>query len=631
MIDSNKFNDIEYYSEDIDSENDFSSYIDFINNFNNNINSSFFNSSIQDNFFSFQKNSNNKIQDYNNNIRAINNNYIYFGGGKSKKWNTLTHNGVMFPDEYKKHNIPIIYNGKKIFLNKLAEEYATYYSKYINTDYINNKTFNKNFWNDWNKTLYSDYGITSLSDCDFSLIHDHIIKEKEYKLTLSKEDKRLIKKKKENDEEKYKYAYVDGKKEKIANFKIEPPGIFLGRGCHPKTGCIKKRIHPNDVIINIDKNTKIPSPPYGEWKNVVHDKTAVWIASFFDPITKKNKYVYLSHESYFKASSDKEKFDLARKLKKKINSIRQKNYSLLYSYSYVVKQLASALYFIDNFALRIGSEKSYEAADTVGATNLKVKNIKLLNNDTIELDFLGKDSIRYKNKHQVDSLIYQNIKIFINNKNKNDKIFDSISSTDLNKYLNSYMNSLTGKVFRTFNSSYIFQKEINKISKAINNNKYGNLDNPNNDQITSISNDILKANLKVSKLCNHQKNVSKNLSNQIEKFNDKIKKYKTKFKLLQDKKSNLSTSKNDKNKARKFNDRILKLKNLIINTRAKRNLKFEMKNNTLETSKSNYIDPRIIFSFSKKHNLNSLIDKFYSESQKKKFSWASVVSPDFNF
>ena len=42
-------------------------------------------------------------------------------------------------------------------------------------------------------------------------------------------------------EEPYLYAYVDGRKEKVGNFRIEPPGLFRGRGDHPKTGTLKVR------------------------------------------------------------------------------------------------------------------------------------------------------------------------------------------------------------------------------------------------------------------------------------------------------------------------------------------------------------------------------------------------------
>ena len=46
---------------------------------------------------------------------------------------------------------------------------------------------------------------------------------------------------------------MDGHKQKVGNFRIEPPGLFRGRGDHPKQGKLKKRVHAKDIIINIGK------------------------------------------------------------------------------------------------------------------------------------------------------------------------------------------------------------------------------------------------------------------------------------------------------------------------------------------------------------------------------------------
>ena len=37
----------------------------------------------------------------------------------------------------------------------------------------------------------------------------------------------------------------------VGNFRVEPPGLFRGRGEHPKMGKFKKRIYPTDITINI--------------------------------------------------------------------------------------------------------------------------------------------------------------------------------------------------------------------------------------------------------------------------------------------------------------------------------------------------------------------------------------------
>lgn len=58
------------------------------------------------------------------------------------------------------------------------------------------------------------------------------------------------------------WAIVDGVKEKVGNFRVEPPGLFRGRGEHLKMGKLKKRIFPKDITINIGKDALIRSPQY---------------------------------------------------------------------------------------------------------------------------------------------------------------------------------------------------------------------------------------------------------------------------------------------------------------------------------------------------------------------------------
>jgi len=66
--------------------------------------------------------------------------------------------------------------------------------------------------------------------------------------SLVRESKRCEKAERE---EKYAYCYIDGVKVKVGNFRIEPTGIFMGRGTHPKIGKIKPYVYPEDVTINI--------------------------------------------------------------------------------------------------------------------------------------------------------------------------------------------------------------------------------------------------------------------------------------------------------------------------------------------------------------------------------------------
>ena len=93
---------------------------------------------------------------------------------------------------------------------------------------------------------------------------------------MSKEQKTRIKENNEKIEEPYKFCVINGAQQKVGNYKIEPPGIFLGRGDHPKLGMIKVRVRPEDVTINLDKTAPVPKPNVpGKWKKVIHDNKVI--------------------------------------------------------------------------------------------------------------------------------------------------------------------------------------------------------------------------------------------------------------------------------------------------------------------------------------------------------------------
>ena len=531
--------------------------------------------------------------------------YQQFGGAKGdKKWSSFIHNGILFPPLYIPHNIPIIYDGVEIQLPQLAEEYATLYAKYIDSEYIKKKSFNKNFWKDWKPTL-KGLNIEKLELCNFS----KIIKYLEYK-KLNKTEKII-----NNEEDKYKIAIVDGKEQPVGNFRMEPPGIFIGRGSHPKLGRIKRRIFPNDVILNISKDAPTPIlqdmflNTNQKWKKIIHDNHSEWLASWKDTITGKNKYVWLGTKSDFQARSDQEKFDKARKLGKYIDKIRTTNNENLLSNNIHMAQLATALYFIDKLALRVGNEKGDDQADTVGVTSLRYEHIILKLSNIIKLDFLGKDSVRYVNEIEVDPIIYLNLDKFLKNKKNGDDLFEHINSSDLNDYLKTFMPDLTAKVFRTFNASYLFQQELNEIST-----RYKSYNK--SDKLSILLMMFNKANAKVATLCNHQKNISKGFDDGLDKINNKIKEYKKQLKELE-----IDAVKNTK--------KIKKIKEYIKNNKHKKELKLELKNISLGTSKTNYIDPRITVGFLKTHDIP--IEKIFSTTLRDKFFWAFDVDKNYKF
>ena len=91
------------------------------------------------------------------------------------------------------------------------------------------------------------------------------------------------------------------------------------------------------------------------------------------------------------------------------------------------RQRATAMYFIDKLALRAGNEKGEDEADTVGCCSLRCEHVTLEPPNFIVFDFLGKDSIRYYNEVPVTEQVYKNIRIFKNDKNDEDELFDRVN------------------------------------------------------------------------------------------------------------------------------------------------------------------------------------------------------------
>uniref|UniRef100_A0A6C0I1S5 DNA topoisomerase 1 n=1 Tax=viral metagenome TaxID=1070528 RepID=A0A6C0I1S5_9ZZZZ len=538
---------------------------------------------------------------------------------KHTSWKTFEHNGVMFPPAYIPNNIPILYNGQPIKLTPEQEEYACIFARYIGTDYYNKSVFKKNFFSDWKTLFPKDTPIKDIALCDFSKMRGYLDKKKEDQKLLSKEDKANIKLKKEKLSLKYKFATIDGKKQPIGNFMVEPPSIFIGRGSHPALGSIKWRVYPSDITLNLSKGVPIPiadplsfdkniSPKLLKWNSIAHETNSFWIASWKDLITGKTKYVWLSDKSDIKASKDEAKFNIARELGKIIDKIRNKYKSDMESKDLAIRQVATAVYFIDIFALRVGNEKGEDEADTVGTVSLRVEHLQLLQNGKIQLDFLGKDSVRYINTFDVIPIVYQNLEKFIKSKSKGDNIFHAINTNDVNKYLKKFMKKLTARVFRTYNSSKLYQDVIfhasspasssrpnYNINKGFSNYKTTSNSSASKTKLTlsMVLKIINDANIAVAMLCNHQKNIGKGEStkDKINKIDKDSKNYKEKIKKIKDKEKSAHLA--------------------------------------LGTSKLNYIDPRITIAFLKLHKID--LNEYYNERELNKFKWATTIDKDFVF
>ncbi|KPI94694.1 DNA topoisomerase 1 [Papilio xuthus] len=538
------------------------------------------------------------------------------------KWNFLEHKGPVFAPDYEPlpENVKFRYDGKVVKLSQDAEEVAGFYARMLDHDYTTKSTFNTNFFADWRKMMTHEEAklIKDLNKCDFKEMHAYFLSVSEKNRNRTKEEKAAIKAKNEEIQKEYGFCTIDGHKEKIGNFRIEPPGLFRGRGEHPKMGMLKRRVMPEDVLINCSKDSKIPKPPPGHrWKEVRHDNTVTWLASWTENVQGQTKYVMLNPSSKLKGEKDWQKYETARKLHKCIDKIRETYKNDWKAKEMRVRQRAVALYFIDRLALRAGNEKDDDQADTVGCCSLRVEHIQLHKEKdgkeyVVVFDFLGKDSIRYYNEVPVEKRVFKNLELFMENKRDSDDLFDRLNTQTLNEHLKDLMPGLTAKVFRTYNASITLQRQLDELT------------DPN----ASIPEKILaynRANRAVAVLCNHQRAVPKGHSKSMEALKEKIQAKRDQIDeaeedLREATKAAKRGSVKEKIAADKKKTALERLKEQLKKLELQETDRDENKTIALGTSKLNYLDPRISVAWCKKHGVP--IEKIYNKTQRDKFRWA---------
>jgi len=515
---------------------------------------------------------------------------------KLKKWKTLSHNGVLFPPNYEHKNLTIKIRGKKLNLNPEQEERAYAWVKKLGTPYVEDDVFVSNFFSEFRKILGEEFSNVHPRDFEFKEIIDHQEKEKKRNSKPDRKKKLAEQRKKlrETLKEKYGFALVDGQRTEVANYMVEPPSIFMGRGKHPFRGRWKPRIYPKDVTLNLSKNSETPDLISHEdkWGKRIEDKNSMWLASWTDKLTKKLKYVWLHDSSSIRQQNDKMKYDNAKKLHSRLGKIRRHILKGMKSNDEKIRKISSVCFLIDRLYMRVGDEKDEDEADTVGASTLRVEHIKL-SPRKIDFDFLGKDSVPWSKKYKVskkdDEIFQKNLEHFISGKGGKDLIFDGIKSSDVNRFLGKSVKGLTAKAFRTFhatNEVKAYLQEHNDLEDA----------SPFLKLYHAKS-----ANLKAAIKCNHKRTPPKS-------WKKTLAKKRARLKIIEGK-----IPKTDKGKIR-HQERILKTKLNI-------KLAKETRDYNVNTSLRNYIDPRIYKSWS--DSINFDWTKVYPKTLQRKFSWVN--------
>jgi len=543
------------------------------------------------------------------------------------KWKTLQHNGILFPPDFKSQGIKIKINGEHVEPNLIQEEMVYQWAKKKDAPkpgtaekYVEDPIFQKNFISDFAKTFNGKFKNLKYTDVDFTQAYKLVEKEKEAKELMTKEEKKALalKRKEIREEMKIKYgrAIMDGQEVDIGNYMAEPPGIFMGRGEHPMRGRYKPQVTAKDVTLNLGKESKVPE---GKWGKIVHDRDSMWIASWMDALTQKRKYVWLADTAGIKQERDQAKYDKAIRLAKEIENVRVHIAKDMQSKEHKTKRIATACYLIYRTAMRVGDEKDPDEADTVGATTLRKEHIKLTEN-SIEFDFLGKDSVRWRETipaEGLDKQFHDNLKELIANKKNTQEIFHGITSRHVNAYYSTLVKGLTAKVFRTYLASSVVSKYLR-----------------NHDNIKSESNmkklfHAKMANLDSAIMCNHKRTIPKNFEQSLQKKKDTLSNVEKSKPWLKSEES-LKKAESIAQKTKKQKERVKKIKIQIKNRKAKHAERIEKlqlqikltqktRDHNLGTSLRNYIDPRIFKTWS--DEVAAEWEKLYTSALQKKFLW----------
>lgn len=491
----------------------------------------------------------------------------------------LSHNGVLLP-KYEFKGFKIGFRGTNFKLTPEQEEMAVAWSRKIGTPYFDDSTFRKNFFQDFGESLDIKEKIGH-EDFDFSEIIDWIEKERTKKEIMSREEKKKLAEKRkmarEANKEKYGFAIVDDERVEVGAYAAEPAGIFMGRGKHPLRGKWKRSIKHNEITLNLSPNSPVPK---GKWKKIVWQPNSMWIAKWDDPLRGKEKYIWLAETSPLKQKRERSKYNRAKKLEGKIEKIRSHVEKNLTNCNIKRRKVATVCYLIDTLKLRVGDEKDKDEADTVGATTIRPEHIKFLDKNTILFDFLGKDSIPFKESIKVLPQVYDNMREFA--ESANSAIFNGVRSDSVSAFLSEIVKGVSAKVFRTYYATETVKKFLKntKVTKKTESWRKKEI--------------LTMANLEAAILLNHKKAIPKNYKKTLEK-----------------RKARLKELKNKKMTPKRI-ENIQKLRSRI-------RIMTKTKGHNLNTSLKSYIDPRIIYRWGKRLDYNWR--DYYPKSLERKFEW----------
>jgi DNA topoisomerase-1 len=566
----------------------------------------------------------------------------------------LVHNGVVIPDPPPPLGLVLMIRGERVELTPRQEEMALAWAKKCGTPYVEDPTFVHNFLTDFSEALGLDE-LLSEDEVDFGPALRVVEAERAARERMTKEERKALaaerKARREALREQYGYATVNGEWVELANYVVEPSGIFMGRGQHPLRGRWKEGARQQDVTLNLSPDAPRPE---GNWEEIVWQPDSLWVARWKDKLSGKLKYVWLSDTAEVKQKREARKFDKALRLHAEIDAVRARIGGDLADQDPRTWRIATACYLIDALCLRVGDEKDPGEADTVGATTLRPEHVTLHPDDSVEFRFLGKDSVLWHRRLELPDQVRQNLEELIqtarpsNSSNNSDKshptrdkpqLFPDTSSRDVNAYLAEIMPDLTAKVFRTHHATIAVRDSLEESGVDADDPEYKKWEAAN------------LANLEAAVLCNHTKKEPASWSRSRERYKERQQKAEERLRAYQEKvrgyrealkavrqeaQEKLQAAKPGKQAAVKarYDKRIATARRRIERAKgqvdrarlrlgkikAQASIAAKKRTWNLGTSLKSYIDPRVFYEWGQEVDYD-VLEKYYPKALRRKFNW----------
>ncbi len=573
----------------------------------------------------------------------------------------LIHSGVVVPEPPSPMGLVLEIRGEPVALTPKQEEMALAWARKQGTLYVEDPTFVQNFMSDFGRVLDSDLDL-SVDQVDFGPAIRVVEAERRARERMTREERKALaaerKAKREALREQYGYAIVNGERVELANYVVEPSGIFMGRGKHPLRGQWKEGAQQHDITLNLSPDA--PRPP-GAWEEIVWQPESLWVARWKDKLSGKLKYVWLSDTAPIKQAREAQKFDQAHELHAHVDRVRAQIASDLSHPDSKQRMVATACYLIDALCLRVGDEKDPDEADTVGATTLRPEHVTLHADGVAEFRFLGKDSVLWHKKLEPSKVVLENLEELIrdarpsNNSSNGDnghptrdmpQLFPDISSRDVNAYLSGILPGLTAKVFRTHHATIAVRQSLEDSGIEADDPEYAKWEAAN------------LANLEAAVLCNHTKQAPASWPRSRERYKERqqkaeerVSKYRERVRADRESLDTLHREAREQIEAaseaqqRKVQARYQKKIATAVRrlerskgmleraqaglgkVRTQASIAAKKRTWNLGTSLKSYIDPRVYYEWGQEVDYD-VLERYYPSALRRKFAWVRDESED---